>query len=183
MRKRKLLWLLLIPVGVLSVPLLLFGMLIGSRLLSVLVGPVSIWNTTWHIPPVADTVGYYEFSEINWGGGGHEPLRSEDLKHSGFRLNADHTIEVIDVPAFGGFGEPLNCVYTGTGEWSEDERGGVMLDISIKVPTPGVSNKPLCAPASLSLIQVLGHSPPYRLWYGIGDPDNEMGLKYVRRRP
>ncbi len=179
MRKRNLLWLMLIPVGVLSVPLLLFGMLIGSRLLSILVGPVNIWNTTWHAPPVADTVGYYEFSEINWGG--HEPLRSEDLKHSGFRLSANHTIEVIDVPAFDGFGDPLNCVYSGTGEWSEDEGGGVMLGISIKVSTSGASDKPPCAPTSLSLIQLLGHSPPYRIWYNIGDPDNEMGLKYVRR--
>ena len=42
----KWLWLLLIPLVVCSVPFLLMGMMTGTRLLSIVVGPVNIWNMT-----------------------------------------------------------------------------------------------------------------------------------------
>ncbi len=104
-------------------------------------------------------------------------------RRSGFRLNADHTAAIIDVPAFDGFGQPMNCTYNGTGDWRWFENGGVTLNISIEVPTPSATGKPPCAPVSLSLFQLLGHSPPYRVWYNIGDPEDEMGATYVRRAP
>jgi len=113
--KGKWLWMLLIPLAVCSVPFLLIAMLIGSRLLSIIAGPVNIWNTTWHAPLVDDFVGSYEFSEIRWGG--QPPVEDAVARRSGFRLNADHSAEIIDVPAFDGFGQAMNCTYNGTGHW------------------------------------------------------------------
>ena len=174
-------WLLLIPAGILSMPPLLIAMLMGTRLLSIVAGPVNIWNSTWHVPPVADTAGYYGLSKTEWAG--LKPNEGLVSRRSGFRLNPDHRVEVIDVPAFDGFGEPLNCNYNGTGDWRLDQGGGVTLTVSIRVSTPSPIGKPSCDPISLSLFQLLGHSPPYRFWYYIGDPDEETGLTYFRRIP
>jgi hypothetical protein len=130
--KKKWLWLLLIPVGILSMPPLLLAMMMGTRLLSAVAGPVNIWNSTRHVPPVADTVGYYGLSEIE----SYKPNEGVVSRRSGFRLNADHRAEVFDVPAFDGFGEPLTCTYNGTGDWSLHEDADVTLSLNIRISTP-----------------------------------------------
>jgi hypothetical protein len=91
-------------------------MTIGSRLLSIVAGPVNIRNATWHAPPMADLVGIYRLSKLNRAG--HKPLVGLISKQSGISLSADHRAELIDVPALDGFGEPLDCGYNGTGDWS-----------------------------------------------------------------
>ena len=50
-----------------------------------------------------------------------------------------------------------------------------MLNLNISAPSPSTSGREPCGPASLGLFQLLGHSPPYPVWYNIGDPDEEMG--------
>ncbi len=45
-RRKEWLWLLLIPLAILGMPVLLIGMMIGTRLLSIVAGPVNMWNTT-----------------------------------------------------------------------------------------------------------------------------------------
>jgi len=122
-------------------------------------------------------------SFLKSGGVASRPSKDAVARRSGFRLNADHSAEIIDVPAFDGFGQALNCTYNGTGDWRWYENGGLMLNLNISVPTPSASGREPCAPASLSLFQLIGHSPPYRVWYNIGDPDEEMGAVYVRRKP
>jgi hypothetical protein len=93
-------------------------------------------------------------------------------------------MEVYDLPDFDGSGEPNYCSYNGTGHWSLYGDGEVILSLDVKVRTTALpGNRPSCGPASLSVFNVLGHSPPYRLWYNIGDPDEEKGLTYMRQSP
>jgi|SRR5579859_15944 len=183
--KRK--WLpLLLTIAVVAmiavgVPLLLFGMMIGTRLLSLVAGPVNIWNTTQHLPPISDFAGYYRLSDRSWKNS--KELGAPVSKNSGFRLSADHRVEVFDLPDFGTSGEPNYCSYNGTGDWSWYESGDeVTLSLNIKMTAPAPpGNRPSCGSANLMLFNVLGHSPPYRVWYDIGDPDNDQGLTYVRQ--
>jgi hypothetical protein len=181
--KRKWLWLLLIPAGVIivaiAIPFLLMAMLIGTRLLSAVAGPVNFWNTTRHLPPMADFAGYYKLSERSWKDS--KKLDAEVSRASGFRLGADHRMEVIDLPAFDGFGQPAHCSYNGTGVWRWYEDGEVTLTLDIKARTTSTGNRPSCDSTSLGGLTLLGHSPPYRFWYYVGDPDDEQGLTYVRQ--
>jgi hypothetical protein len=183
--KREWLWLLLIPTGAIMVaigiPLVLIGMLIGSRVLAMVAGPVNIWNTTRHLPPMADFTGYYQLTDRSWKES--EELGAPVSRKSGFRLRADHRMEVFDLPDFGSSGEPNFCSYNGTGNWSSYEDGDeVMLSLNIKVTTPAPpGNRPSCGPISLNGFTLLGHSAPYRFWCDIGDPDSEQGLTYARQ--
>jgi len=169
--------LLLIPVGILGSPFLLMAMLIGSRLLSALIGPVNVWNITKHVPPVADLAGEYGGPDPAGRGKLHDGLSD----HSGFRLSADRRAEVFDLPAYDVSGTPLPCVYRGMGNWMALEVGDVTISIDIKELAPAPPGaKPSCDTKNLGF-QLLGRSPPYKLWYYIGDPDEDTGLTFVRR--
>jgi hypothetical protein len=175
---------LLMPSAVIAaiclLPFLLFGMLIGSRILMIVAGPVNIWNTTWRTPPVADLAGHYSLSEGNLAA--RIPPGAVVSRRSGFRLHRDHRAEITDLPDFDGSGERARCNYNGTGTWSTYESGGVQIILNIDRPLPStVTHQLSCGPASLGLFHLLGHSPPYRIWYNIGDPDNGMGLLYSRQ--
>ncbi len=171
------LW-LLIPAGILGSPFLLMAMLVGSRLVSALVGPVNVWNITKHVPPVADLAGEYG-PPGRAGRGQQRDLFSDRIE---FRLGPDHRAEVFDLPAYDGSGTPLECAYRGRGDWMVWEAGDVTISIDIKEVAPApLGAKPTCRPTSLGLFQLLGHSSPYKLWYYIGDPDEGTGLTFVRR--
>jgi hypothetical protein len=150
------------------------GMMIGSRLLSIIAGPVNVWNTTWKTPPIAEITGYYSLSGVRIAD------RTPLPHHSGFRLAADHRAEVTNLPAFDGFGHISNCSYNGTGKWHLWDGGEVRLEIDLQESTAS-ANSSSCAPVSLNLFHLLGHSPPYRIWYNVGDPDEEQGLTYVQQ--
>ena len=142
-----------------AIPFLAIAMMIGSRLLMILLGPVNVWNMTWRTPPAAELAGYYRADPQSVG---RLPPGSIISGNSGFRLTADHRIDVTDVPAFGDFGKQANCAYSGTGTWSTFEDTGVSLNLNIKVSTPApLGSPPPCPPAALlGLFEVLGHSPP-----------------------
>jgi len=185
-KKRRLLLLLgllgiIAVIGVVvSIPLLVIGMMMTSRLLMILAGPVNIWNTTWHTPSVTELAGYYRVLPKDRAD--YLPQGAVVSERSGFRLGTDHRVEVTDLPDFDGFGSQSDCSYNGTGRWSSSEGLGVTLNLDIQVSTPGsTGSRPSCGPSSLSLFQLLGHSPPYRIWYNIGDPDEGHGLTYVRQ--
>jgi hypothetical protein len=179
MRKRWLL-LLLIPVAIVAVPVLLFGMLIGTRLLSMVAGPVNIFNTPGHAPSAAEIAGYYRLSkDVN-----RAPRGGILSERAGFSLGSDHRLEMTEMPAFDGFGESLNCDYNGTGSWSSSSDGDVQLYLSIETSTPSRPGKQTsCGATGSGGFEVLGHSRPYRIWYWIGDPDSEQGLTYELQSP
>jgi hypothetical protein len=84
------------------------------------------------------------------------------------------------LPAFDGFGKPLECNYNGIGHWVTDGSStNVTLTLDIDKPLPAEKgNLRSCDEESLSLFAVLGHAKPYRIWYWIGDPDEWHGLSY-----
>jgi hypothetical protein len=169
-----------------GVPLLLFGMLIGSRLLMIVAGPVNLWNTTWHTPPIAQIAGEYRVSKDSSELRLRLPHGHTMSDRSGFTLGADHSIEVTDVSAFDGFGEAVSCTYRGTGTWRSAEGGGDGVTLSFDITVTPLQSPPgepaSCAPTSVGPFYLLGHSAPYRMWYGVGDPDSGTGLLYRQSR-
>src|ERR1700738_4962024 len=94
-KKTKWSWLLWLPLAGIAFPFLLFA---GPALQALLMGPVNIWNSTNHAPPDTDLAGFYQVSETD-----RESLRNSDVfisDQSGFKLSADHTLQVIDLPTF-----------------------------------------------------------------------------------
>ena len=179
MRKRWLL-LLLIPVGIAAIPFLVFGMFIGTELLSMVAGPVNIFNTPRRAPSATEIAGYYRLSKKR----DRAPTGATLSEHSGIRLGADHRLEMTDVPSFADPGERPTCNYNGTGKCSFSDDGEARLDLNVDESTPPrPGDLPSCGAAGLWLFEVLGHSRPYRIWYGIGDPDSEQGLTYELQSP
>jgi hypothetical protein len=132
-----------------AIPFLLIAMMIGTCLLSIVAGPVNVWNTSWRTPSVSELAGEYRLSEKRLPG--QLPSGFSISERSGFRLGADRRLEVTELPGFDGFGQPSNCTYNGTGTWSTSEGGGVKLYLNIEesVP-PRTGNPPSCAPISLA---------------------------------
>jgi len=56
--------LLLVPVGIICLPILFIAMMMGTRLLSIFVGPINIWNTTRSVPPIEAISGHYQLSDV-----------------------------------------------------------------------------------------------------------------------
>jgi hypothetical protein len=111
--------LLLVPLGLLSatiaLPLLLIAMMMGTRLLSIFIGPINIWNTPGHAPPPKDIAGIYTPDDESRSAFAREQVALSALSY--IKLNADHTLEIRDIPAFDGFGQYQECQYSGTGKW------------------------------------------------------------------
>ena len=136
------LWLLLlIPFGVLiaaiSLPLLLTAMMMGTRLLSIFIGPVNIWNTPRHAPALQDVVGIYTPDDKR-----REYFEGSLAVSSYIKLNEDHTVEIHDMPSFDGFGDYQNCHYSEQGKWNFFESGEevqINLYANDKPPQPADS--------------------------------------------
>jgi hypothetical protein len=169
----------LIPTAILASPFLFIAMMMGSRLLSTLTGPVNIWNMPTSIPPADDIAGHYRMS-----GQTDEQLRGRGIfisNRSGFTLYPDHKLEVVDLPAFDEWGKSRDCNYNGIGTWNlYGPSGEITLDMNVKALPAAPGNQPSCGIENASLMTLLGHSAPHRFWYFIGDPDEDTGLLYRR---
>jgi hypothetical protein len=104
--------LLLIPLAFIFSPVAHFIVIqIASRLLSIVAGPVNIWNTVWIMPSTEDVSGTYRLSEKS-----RQDALAMDIYisiDSRLTLTADHRMEVFELPAFDRFGKQLNCTYNG----------------------------------------------------------------------
>ena len=170
-----------IPLVLLAVPFLLLALFAGPAIQTILMGPVNIWNATKSAPPAVDLAGYYQLTDKD-----RKVLSQRGVSfsnQSGFKLAADGSLTVVDLPSFDGFGNEANCHYNGTGHWSLDDSGmeiHLVPDIEASIPAPpGALSS--CGRDSLGLFAVLGHSVPYRFWYWTDDPDTWNGLTYIRR--
>jgi len=181
-RRKRWLWLLLIPgvpAAVLLVLFLPFALIAGSQMMGAFFGPVNVWNSTSKMPAEADIQGHYQISESD----SRNTVKDYGLRvpaDSGFMLGANHVLEVHNLPKFDGFGKPAGCAYNGTGRWSLYKNPAeIELDLNITTvsPTEGES-LPSCPPEHFGAFAVLGHSKPYRFWYYVDDPDLDEGLTY-----
>jgi hypothetical protein len=181
-RLNKMWLLLLIPMGLLmaaiSLPLLLITMMTGTRLLSIFIGPVNIWNTPNHAPPPKDVAGIYTPDDASRAEWAREHITLSALSY--IKLNEDHTLEVHDMPAFNGVGEFQNCQYSATGKWGFYESGNeVEVNLYLTAPDSQPNNRS-CGQEGAS-IELLGRDQPYHLYQTVGDPDSGTGITYLHR--
>ena len=82
---RKLGWqILLIPVGLITVPMLLLGLIIAGHVFTASTGPVNFFNTTKHSPPPEQLAGFYRIADQT-----NEQLQAREIfvsAESGMRL-------------------------------------------------------------------------------------------------
>jgi hypothetical protein len=114
-------WLLVfVPIAIISVPLLLFGLIVGGHIVGGIVGPPSIWNRPSTPPARADLAGSYRESERHWQD--HTTATPTTLT-----LNSDGTMTVANLPDSNG---ETQSILSGKGRWSgPDGNSGLVLFI------------------------------------------------------
>ena len=179
--KAELRWMQWIPLGLLAVPFLFIALFAGPAIQTILMGPVNIWNATMSEPPGPDLAGYYQLTDKDRKRLSQNGVSISD--QSGFKLAPDHSLTVLDLPSFDGFGNAAKCHYNGIGHW-RTESGSLETDLTLDIDSavPQASGgSPNCGQYGLGGFVILGHSAPFRLWRWIDDPDQWDGLTYIRR--
>jgi hypothetical protein len=166
-----------------ATPLALAVLFVGCRVASVLATRPYLWSVTRHKPSPSELAGTYRISPASadfsdslfWGSSGHASIE----------LRADHSAVVADFPNVDGFGKPDSTTSDGQGTWSleEPDIDGIKIDIR-GLPRPGDSSThPKLQFESEGYGGVLlGHSWPYELYFGVGDPDEGEGIIFQRVR-
>ena len=173
-------WVQVLLITIFVLPLMLLGVAALSLGGKALFGPVNVFNASRHIVPESEIAGFYA-------------VRSRDVEdlpakgiylsdRSGMRLNEDHTMEALDLPAFEKDGSPQACHYDGKGTWSLMQvNESIRLKLVITTPAPPQPGElPSCGLISPPDLRMLGHSQPFRFWYQT-IPDGYSGLMYERR--
>jgi hypothetical protein len=89
-----------------AIPASLIGMMIFSRLGTIFVGPVNVWNLTWKEPTAKELAGEYRLSDIH----GLRVPANFNATQAGFRLSEDYGAEVFALPAFSPNGNSVTCL-------------------------------------------------------------------------
>ncbi len=162
----------LIVAGIGAIAFIAIGTVVGTHFLFGFVN-----SGPFHTPSDAELIGYYQISETD-----RKSLEGERVfmsEKSGFKLEPDHKLEVIDLLALDAAGEPRGCNYNGTGEWNLN---GSDLDMIIQTTAPAKTGYTRsCDPERFSRLEIRGHSAPYTFWYVMGDPDEDRGATYSQR--
>ena len=160
-------WLLLvIPLVVVGAPVLLPFFFIGNGLIGGLVGPPAIWNRSWHTASREDLIGRYVESERHWD-------RVKTGADSVLELRSDGTISVAALPDDS---ITSSCTLSGGGRWSSPDEWN---KFSLEVVSDNSPDS--CPSGSYSLIEVVGRSKPYDLYWVLGDPDSGTGVWLKRQ--
>ena len=115
-------WLVvLVPIAIISVPMLLLGLIVGGHLVGAIVGPLAIWNRPLNPPVRTEIVGTYHEVKRNW----QESLGSPSAT---LRFNDDGTMAVTNLPQYDGI---KSCILSASGTWriSPDDNSGVDLTV------------------------------------------------------
>jgi hypothetical protein len=158
-------WLLvLVPIGLIALPVLLMGFFMANNFAGAMFGPPAIWNRPWNVPPREDLVGHYLESER------HLDERRPSAAAS-LTLQADGLMMVANLPA--DFGTST-CTLSGTGSWKAPDDDGLRLTlISDQRPSS-------CPSGTYGGLELAGHSKPYRLYWIVGDPDSGTGVWFSK---
>jgi hypothetical protein len=153
--------LLLVPVVLISLPVLLICFFAANNLIGAIIGSPAIWNRPPHSPPREDLVGRYVESERHWD-------RSKNGPDAALELNKDGSMRVSNLP------EDVitsTCILSGSGRWSgPDEDQNIHLIVTSD-GSPGA-----CASGSWVFLEVARRSKPYDLYWVLGDPDSGTGI-------
>jgi hypothetical protein len=161
-------WLLvLVPIAIISVPLLLFGLIVGGHVVGGIVGPPAIWNRPSKLPARADLAGSYRESKRHWQG--HTATTPASLT-----LDSDGTMTVSNLPDSNG---ETDCILSGKGRWSgPDEHSGVVLFLQQN------DNSATCKTGGYGSFEIAGRSTPNTLYWVLGDPDSGEGVWLQRTK-
>ena len=130
-------------------------------------------------PSVAEMVGTYEMDEKSVAMLRSEKGYSTTDRSPSIQLLADGSLVIKDLPDCytDGFGQSHGKYYQGNGKWKiEESDSGFGVSLAI---APGGSLASGIYHASTIII--VGKKPPYSLWFGIGDPDQDEFITYVRK--
>jgi hypothetical protein len=102
-------------------------------------------------------------------------------------LNADHTAVLANVPEFDGFGEKLECRWSGSATWELNDKINIGWGWSVAFknfhPSSKVTTTQDCNKSDFIWgILILSRHPPYRLYGIVGDPDSDTGIEYEKLR-
>jgi len=166
-----------------ATPVALAVLFVGCRVAGVLTTRPFLWSVTRHKPSQSELAGAYRISpesadfadSLLWGSSGHASIE----------LRADHSAIVADLPNTDGFGKPDSTTSEGQGTWSleEPDLDGIKINIYglAKADDHSPHPKPQFDSVGYGGIS-LGHSPPYELYFGVGDPDEGEGIIFKRVR-
>jgi hypothetical protein len=165
-------WLFLIlPIGILILPMLLIGFFAANNFAGAIFGPPAIWDRSFTSPPSVDLVGSYHEAERHWQDG--TKSGSANLK-----LNSDGTMAVTNLPDSNGI---TNCILSGSGSWRTGRDDASQIDLTILKTDPSATCKFEGLPYGISgVLNIAGHSKPYSLYWTLGDPDSGEGIWFRR---
>lgn len=111
--------------------------------------------------------------------------RQVSEKDSRITLNADHTAILAGVPEFDGFGEKLECRWSGSAIWKLSDTINIGWGWSVAFenfrPSSKMTTAQDCNKSDFIWgILVLSRNPPYRLYDVVGDPDSDTGIEYEK---
>jgi hypothetical protein len=145
------------------------------------------WDYVRTKPAELRLLGAYRIRQVRTGGGDAAGLIQSfrGRKDVTVTINRDGTATLSNIPAFDGFGEKMNCSFSGLAKWSLLDDGDWVIRFDA-AHVAGPSDSAILAPCGSQWndgMTILGQSPPYRLWLSIGDPDNDTGIEFelVRR--
>lgn len=160
--------LLLVPLCVVSLPVLVILFFAANNFASAILGPPALWNRPWNSPARAALIGRYSESERRWSEMSSPPAALE--------LRSDGSASAWNLPSEVAL---RTCVISGAGSWSgPNQEGQIRIDFPKSVTT-GACQVAETGYASLALA---GHSQPYSLYLVIGDPDSGTGIWFALRQ-
>ncbi len=162
-----------------SVPVLLSAMIVGSHVAGALWGAVNVFNSPSSAPSAQEMVGSYSLRPksakflAKLASARIEPSELE-LKPYGkaeFR-NVYEYLESFD----SGTSFSL-CQISGRGTWQVTSNGGAEVSVHL-LPEAVILGGKACTSEAWVSYEVLGRGRAHRLWSYIGDPDSDTGLEY-----
>lgn len=160
-------WLLLVAaLVILGVPMLLGLFFLGNNLAGAILGPPAIWNRPSHSPGRDELAGRYVETKRNWDREQKGPDAMLDLKIDGTMTVSNLPEDDID----------STCNVSGSGSW-----GGPDENMRIDLIVTSVAGPASCAPDTYPLMEIAGHSKPYKLYWVLGDPDSGTGVWLKRQ--
>jgi len=165
-------WLsVIIPIGIILVPVFFFGLIVASHLAGAVLGPPAIWNRPLTTPSRSEIAGSYHEVKRVWQDGISGP-------HATLRLKDDGTMTVTNLPKSDGI---ESCMLSASGTWgmSLDDVSGI--DLTVLKTDSSTTCKLEGLPYGISgAFNIAGHRKPYSLYWILGDPDSGEGIWFNR---
>jgi len=140
-------------------PFLLIGFFAANNLAHAIFGPPTIWQRTAHDPPLGEIAGRYTETSRS---------SSQQSTKASLNLSADGTMSVESLPVDD---FTSSCILSGSGVWELEDQSLVL-----HVRTHSASDSCQKDEDNAGLLYLTRQTPPYRLYWVLGDPDSGDGI-------